>query len=259
MKRIHTVAVTALALSFFAVPAVSFAAALTQQQSSSLIAVVQSSPGTPASAFVSLITAFSNITVNQATSLITVVQAAPGVPASAFVDLLISFTVDTTTTQSATPAANQAVTPTATQSTTPTTSSTATTQPTNTSVAQCVDQPVFQYIPTVRQQDYPYVVPQSSSTLIVPIGDQILFNGQVVSFCTNKTLPIVVTTSPSLLLPDMIVTYGSTVRESAASPTVPAGSVFDMYPNNRVTATTTGYVVISAMGQSATTTITLLP
>src|ERR1035437_10489785 len=99
MKRIHTFAVVAIALSFFAVPAVSFAAALTPQQSSSLIAVVQSSPGTPASAFVSLITAFSNITVNQATSLITVVQAAPGVPANAFVDLLTSFTVDTAAAQ----------------------------------------------------------------------------------------------------------------------------------------------------------------
>lgn len=97
MKRIHPFAVMVLALSFFTVPAVSFAAALTPQQSSSLIAVVQSSPGTPASAFVPLITAFSNITVNQAVSLITVVQAAPGVPANAFVDLLTSFTVDTVT------------------------------------------------------------------------------------------------------------------------------------------------------------------
>lgn len=69
----------------------------------SLIAVVQSSPGTPASAFVSLITAFSNITVTQATSLITVVQAAPSVPANAFVDLLTSFTVDTTAVQPVTP------------------------------------------------------------------------------------------------------------------------------------------------------------
>jgi len=83
----------------------SFAAALTPQQSSSLIAVVQSSPGTPASAFVSLITAFSNITVNQAISLITVVQAAPGVPANAFVDLLTSFTVDTVATPPTTPVA----------------------------------------------------------------------------------------------------------------------------------------------------------
>lgn len=115
-------------------PSVSSAAALTQQQSASLIAVVQSSPGTPASAFVSLITAFSNITVNQATSLITVVQAAPGVPANAFVNLLTSFTDDTPT-QPATPATNQVVppvittnttsaTPTTTQSTTPSTQTT---------------------------------------------------------------------------------------------------------------------------------------
>lgn len=84
-----------MAISIFAVPAVSFAAALTPQQSISLITVVQSSPATPASAYVPLITAFSNITVTQATSLITVVQAAPGVPANAFIDLLTSFTVDT--------------------------------------------------------------------------------------------------------------------------------------------------------------------
>lgn len=95
----------ALALSFFSVPAVSFAVALTPQQSSSLIAVIQSSPGTPASAFVPLITAFSNITVNQAASLIAVVQAAPGVPANAFVDLLTSFTIDTVATQPTTPVA----------------------------------------------------------------------------------------------------------------------------------------------------------
>ena len=85
----------------FALPSASFATALTQQQSASLIAVVQSSPGTLASAFVSLITAFSNITVTQAASLITVVQAAPGVPANAFINLLTSFTEDTTTMQSA--------------------------------------------------------------------------------------------------------------------------------------------------------------
>lgn len=105
MKRIHTFAAVATVLSFFAVPTMSFAAALTSRQSSSLIAVIQSSPSTPARAFVSLITAFSNITVNQATSLITVVQAAPGVPANAFVDLLTSFTVDPVGTQPTTPVA----------------------------------------------------------------------------------------------------------------------------------------------------------
>ena len=94
-----------LVLLFFVLPSVSSAAALTQQQSASLIAVVQSSPGTPASAFVSLITAFSNITTAQAASLITVIQAAPGVPANSFVNLLTSFTVDTPTTSVVTPGA----------------------------------------------------------------------------------------------------------------------------------------------------------
>lgn len=66
--------------------------ALTQDQAVSLINVVRSSPGTPASAFTTLITTFSNITIKQAESLIGVVQTAPNVPANAFVSLLISFT-----------------------------------------------------------------------------------------------------------------------------------------------------------------------
>lgn len=116
MKRLAAT----LTLLFFTLPSVSFAAALTSQQSSSLIAVVQSSPGTPASAFVSLITAFSNITVNQATNLITVVQDAPGVAASAFVNLLTSFTDDSTTTQPVTPVPAVTVPPTQTTQPTPT-------------------------------------------------------------------------------------------------------------------------------------------
>lgn len=108
-----------LSFGILAAPASSLAAALTTAQSTSLIAVVQSSPGTPASAFVNLITAFSNITVNQATSLIAVVQASPSTPATAFVDLLTSFTVDAQTTQPATPAPSQAIIPTPSQSTTP--------------------------------------------------------------------------------------------------------------------------------------------
>ena len=85
----------ALAALLVSVPFVSFAVPLTQTQAQSLINVVQSSPGTPASAFTNLITAFSNITVVQADSLIGVVQAAPGVAANAFVNLLVSFTQDT--------------------------------------------------------------------------------------------------------------------------------------------------------------------
>lgn len=105
-----------LSLGFLAVPASALAVGLTSGQANSLIAVVQSAPGVPASAFVNFITAFSNITVNQATSLVAVVQSAPTAPANAFVDLLISFTQDTTT---------QAAT---TQSTAPSTQATATTQ-----------------------------------------------------------------------------------------------------------------------------------
>ncbi|MDE1919151.1 MAG: hypothetical protein KGH56_00430 [Patescibacteria group bacterium] len=80
-------------------PSISFAAPLTQAQAESLINVVQSSPGTPASVFTNLITAFSNITVAQAESLIGVVQAAPSVSASSFVNLLTSFTADTSAVQ----------------------------------------------------------------------------------------------------------------------------------------------------------------
>ncbi|MFZ1075580.1 MAG: hypothetical protein WAN50_04375 [Minisyncoccia bacterium] len=94
MEKFKTFALTVLFLIAFALPAVSSAAALTEQQSISIIGVVQSSPGTAASAFVPLIIAFSNITANQAASLIGVVQSSPGTPAAAFVDLLTSFTVD---------------------------------------------------------------------------------------------------------------------------------------------------------------------
>jgi hypothetical protein len=104
-----------IALAFL-VPSLTLAAPLTTQQATSLINVVQSSPGTPASAFTDLITTFSNITVSQANSLITVVQAAPGVPATSFVNMLIAFTVDpvipkTTPTPTPTPIQPQPNTP----------------------------------------------------------------------------------------------------------------------------------------------------
>ena len=83
-----------LILVTFIIPLTGYAAPLTNQQSVSLINVVKSSPSTPASAFVGLITAFSSITNTQAESLITVIQAAPEAPADAFVNLLMSFTVD---------------------------------------------------------------------------------------------------------------------------------------------------------------------
>ena len=81
-------------LGFLLIPSVSSAAALTNDQATSLINVVQVSTSTPASAFVPLITAFSNITIPQAESLINVVQQAPGVPANSFVAMLLAFTVD---------------------------------------------------------------------------------------------------------------------------------------------------------------------
>ena len=78
----------------FFVPSVSFAASLTQAQAESLINIVQASPGTPASAFTGLITAFSNISAAQANDLIGVIQSSPGTPASAFTGLITSFTAD---------------------------------------------------------------------------------------------------------------------------------------------------------------------
>lgn len=145
MKIIMKKLLSILALLVFVIPSVSSAAALTQQQADSLIAVVQSSPGTPASAFVSLITAFSNITTAQASSLITVVQAAPGVPSNAFVNLLTSFTVDIVATQ---PATVPVVTPTITTQPVPQpTQQQNTTQATNTPsvpVAPVVVTPVAQ-------------------------------------------------------------------------------------------------------------------
>lgn len=84
----------ALALVFIIQPNFALASPLTNSQAESLISVVQSSPDTPASAFVNLITVFSNITNTQAESLISVVQSSPNTPANAFVDFLIAFTVD---------------------------------------------------------------------------------------------------------------------------------------------------------------------
>lgn len=164
MKKIAPV----LAILFFILPSVSFAAALTTQQSTSLIAVVQSSPGTPASAFVPLITSFSNITVNQATSLITVVQASLSTPASAFVNLLVSFTEDTPAVQSTTPATvvpaittpvmqtNQQPTQPVTQSPTPTNSQSTTPTPTQ----------VVPPITTVVTPTQTQVIP--STTVVAP-------------------------------------------------------------------------------------------
>lgn len=151
MKKI----ITSLAILFFILPSVSSAAALTQQQANSLIAVVQSSPGTPASAFVSLITAFSNITTTQASSLITVVQAAPSVPANAFVGLLTSFTVDTSTTQAV-------VAQTTTQTST---TETVVPQPTNTVSNTPTTAPTTAQNPT----PIPTPTPASQPTVSAPI------------------------------------------------------------------------------------------
>lgn len=73
-------------------PTITLATPLTKLQADSLISVVQSSPGIPASAFTGLITAFSNVTTAQAKSLIGVIQASPTAPASAFESLLFAFT-----------------------------------------------------------------------------------------------------------------------------------------------------------------------
>ena len=91
----------ALAALLVFVPIVSFAAPLTQTQAESLINVVRSSPGSPASAFTGLITAFSNITTTQASSLIGVIQSSPNSPASVFLGLLSSFTQDSSQTTNA--------------------------------------------------------------------------------------------------------------------------------------------------------------
>jgi hypothetical protein len=93
MKKGVKILVFGVILLAMWMPVSVYADGLTKDQSQSLIAVVQSSPGTPADVFVPLITAFSNISTLQATSLVNVIQAAPGVSPDAFTDLLISFTV----------------------------------------------------------------------------------------------------------------------------------------------------------------------
>lgn len=83
-----------LSIGILISPAYTQAAGLTADQATMLINVVKASPSTPASAFISLITAFSGVTVNQATALITVVQSSPAASADVFVPLLTSFTSD---------------------------------------------------------------------------------------------------------------------------------------------------------------------
>lgn len=85
---------TILCIGVVISPAYTQAVGLTTDQATMLINVVKSSPGTPATAFVDLITAFSGVTVNQATALITVVQSSPATSADSFVPLLTSFTSD---------------------------------------------------------------------------------------------------------------------------------------------------------------------
>lgn len=100
-----------LSLGILALPAFTQAAALTDAQAATIITVVKSSPSTPASAFINLITAFSGVTDSQAASLIVVVQSSPNTAASVFVPLLTSFTSGTaanqTTTQSTTSTTQQ--------------------------------------------------------------------------------------------------------------------------------------------------------
>ena len=93
MRNFTCIAVLCVAM-FSVASAPARAAGLSDAQASAVIAVVQSSPGTPASDFVSLITAFSNATENQARSLIAVVQSSPSTSANIFVNLLTSFTND---------------------------------------------------------------------------------------------------------------------------------------------------------------------
>ena len=165
MKKLLTV----LVILFFMLPSVSFASGLTSQQATSLIAVVQSSPSTPASVFVPLLTSFSNITINQAVSLITVIQVAPGVPASAFVNLLISFTVDTPITQPATPAMTPVVTTQSAQT------NQQTTQPVTSAVTPAATltstDPVSTSTPPITPMPIPTPLPPSPVVTALPIKD----------------------------------------------------------------------------------------
>ena len=175
--------IPALAILFFILPSVSFATGLTTQQSTSLIAVVQSSPGTPASAFVSLITAFSNITTNQASSLIAVVQASPSTPANAFVNLLVSFTEDTSTTQPTTPATqtNQQTNQAVTQSQTQTPTSSRSTIPTPTQAIPSTT--------TVVTQTHPLPTIIFSKENSGTSGYQLKWNATNATSCAIRAIP----------------------------------------------------------------------
>ena len=98
----------------------------------------------------------------------------------------------------------------------------------------CVDSPVFNFVPTMTE---------------VPYGATVYFNGNVQSSCTGKYLP-----------------YGANGWHVKGNINVDGNisngnSDYNNYifgeTNNGTHATTTAYIVISSMGQSATTTLTL--
>lgn len=187
--HIHMKTITTLVLGLLLIPSVSFAAPLTNDQANSLIAVVQSSPATPANAFVPLITNFSNITLTQATTLIEVVQATPGVPATAFVNMLIAFTVDSALGSVQTPVVEQ---PTAT-------TTDASTQPTT---------PVVDNQPATPE---PVVSLPTMETLIINTVDVVDYDGtaNVLRILSNKTVNLT-----DITLPDGI-TMGEPVMHEA--------------------------------------------
>lgn len=98
----------------------------------------------------------------------------------------------------------------------------------------CVDNPVFNFVPTMTE---------------VPYGATVYFNGNVQSSCSGKYLP-----------------YGANGWHVKGNINVDGNisngnSDYNNYifgeTNNGTHATTTAYIVISSMGQSATTTLML--
>lgn len=129
-------------------------------------------------------------------------------------------------------------------------------------VIQCVPQAVFGYHPDgIRVQMNPMIPTPIGTDLEIPFGGVVLFSGQTVSSCTNSPIPVVVTATPSLNIVDPTVNSGgdSTLHETASSPTIMAGGSFALLANNHVVATTTGNIILSALGQTEVVPITFLP
>lgn len=217
----HMKNITTIVFGLLILPSVSFAAPLTTTQANSLISVVQSSTTTPASAFVPLITAFSNITVPQAESLINVIQQSPSTPSNAFVGMLLAFTVDpvpSVAQQTTVPQFGSTVIPT----------STPTTTQTPVPVVQSLVMTATTTVPQFKLEVLKNGTEEIKGVLHSSTGEQLGFMVNVRDISTNEYLkePVTITTDNPDLPSSFAINAPGQVQYFCVAPT------YEGFPNN---------------------------